>query len=232
MEYTSPDEVAVCNLASLALPKYIVKDPSTQKWFFDHQKLYEVTYHVTKNLNKIIDINYYPVPEAERSNKRHRLYRTRSSRTGDTFFKLRLPFESEEAKSSIEIFLKPFILLPVDQASIRRKGWVLPQLPRLPASEGLLQFDLWGETPTNERWDWSELKKDLSLYGMRNSLLVAPMPTASTAQIFGNTECFEPITSNLYVRRVLSGEFAIWNRALVDDLIMRGFGLILFETKS
>ena len=224
MEYTSSDEVAVCNLASLALPKYVKKDSASNSLFFDHQKLFEVTYQVTKNLNKIIDINYYPVPEAEKSNKRHRPIGLGVQGLADTFFKLRLPFESKEAKElNRDIFETLYYAACKSSIDQAKKEGHYPSFKGSPASKGLLQFDLWGETPQTDRWDWKSLKQDLKLYGMRNSLLVAPMPTASTAQIFGNTECFEPITSNLYVRRVLSGEFAIWNRSLVNDLIMGGF---------
>jgi ribonucleoside-diphosphate reductase alpha chain len=217
MEYTSEDEIAVCNLASLSLPRFV------EDGHFNHQKLYEVTYQVTKNLNKIIDINYYPVPEAKNSNLRHRPIGLGVQGLADTFFKLRLPFESQEAQNlNRDIF--ETLYFAACKSSLERASIEGPyqSFPGSPASQGLLQFDLWNEQPKSGRWNWSQLKKDIVKKGLRNSLLIAPMPTASTAQILGNTECFEPITSNLYVRRVLSGEFAIWNKYLVQDLILHG----------
>ena len=217
MEYTSKDEVAVCNLASLSLPRYV------EDGHFNHQRLFEVTYQVTKNLNKIIDINYYPVPEAKYSNLRHRPIGLGVQGLADTFFKLRLPFESQEAQDlNRDIF--ETLYFAACKSSLDRAIVEGPyqSFAGSPASQGLLQFDLWNEKPKSGRWNWSQLKKDIAKKGLRNSLLIAPMPTASTAQILGNTECFEPITSNLYVRRVLSGEFAIWNKYLVQDLILHG----------
>lgn len=214
LEYTAPDEIAVCNLASLALPKYVINGK------FDHQKLHDVTYVVTKNLNKIIDVNYYPVPEAERSNKRHRPIGLGVQGLADAFIMLRMPFESEEARQ-LNIDIHETIYHAAMQAS---KDLAITQGPYetfkgSPVSKGIFQFDMWGVTPSSGRYDWEELKREVKKHGVRNSLLVAPMPTASTSQILGNNECFEPYTSNIYTRRVLSGEFVVVNKHLLKDLI-------------
>lgn len=216
IEYTAPDEVAVCNLASLALPKYVIDGK------FDHQKLYEVTRVVTRNLNKIIDRNHYPVPEAERSNLRHRPIGLGVQGLADVFMLLRMPFESEEARQlNKEIFETLYFAACSASMELAQKEGPYETFAGSPASQGKLQFDLWGVEPTS-RWNWNELKAKIQQHGMRNSLLVAPMPTASTAQILGNNECFEPYTSNLYTRRVLSGEFIVVNQHLLRDLVRLG----------
>lgn len=216
MEYTSPDEVAVCNLASLALPKY-VKDGQ-----FDHQRLFEVTYHVTKNLNKIIDYNFYPVPEARRSNMRHRPIGLGVQGLADAFILMRLPFDSEEArKLNRDIFETIYYAAMTSSKDLSKEYGPYETYEGSPVSQGQFQFDMWGVEPT-DRWEWSVLREEVKKYGVRNSLLVAPMPTASTAQILGNNECFEPYTSNIYTRRVLSGEFIVVNKHLMRDLVKLG----------
>jgi ribonucleoside-diphosphate reductase alpha chain len=218
LQYTSPDEVAVCNLASVALNKFI----SNGK--YDHQKLYDVVYQMTVNLNRIIDINYYPVEEARNSNMRHRPIGLGVQGLADTFFEMRLPFESKEAlKLNNDIFETIYFAAMTASKDAAKTHGAYSTFKGSPVSEGIFQFDMWGVKPTSGNWDWNALKKEVRTHGVRNSLLVAPMPTASTSQILGNNECFEPITSNIYVRRVLSGEFAIVNRYLVNDLI--GLGL-------
>ena len=218
MEYTSSDEVAVCNLASVALNKFV--DP--EKGTYDYQKLYNVVYRATFNLNRIIDINYYPVPEARKSNMRHRPIGIGVQGLADAFFLMRYPFESSEALNlNRNIFETIYYASLCASKDLAQRDGAYETYQGSPTSQGLLQFDLWGEQPS-DRWDWSGLKEEISRYGLRNSLLVAPMPTASTSQILGNTECFEPITSNIYVRRVLSGEFAVVNKYLVEDLIREG----------
>ncbi|MES2381811.1 MAG: ribonucleoside-diphosphate reductase subunit alpha [Bacteroidota bacterium] len=216
MEYTSPDEVAVCNLASLALPRFVINGQ------FDHQKLYEVTYEITKNLNKIIDNNYYPVEEARTSNMKHRPIGLGVQGLADVFILLRLPFESELAKMlNKNIFETIYFAAMTASKDLAQKDGAYQTYEGSPVSKGIFQFDMWGVTPTN-RWDWTALKAEVKQYGVRNSLLVAPMPTASTSQIFGNNECFEPYTSNIYTRRVLSGEFIIVNKHLLKDLVNLG----------
>ena len=217
MEYTSPDEVAVCNLASIALPKFIVNGK------FDHNKLKEVTKQVTKNLNKIIDINYYPVPEAERSNLRHRPIGIGIQGLADAFIKLRMPFESEEAQRMNEDIHETIYFGAMEASmELAKKEGPYETWKGSPISEGIFQFDMWGVTPKSGRWNWDEMRKLVKKHGVRNSLLVAPMPTASTSQILGNNECFEPYTSNIYTRRVLSGEFIVVNKHLLKDLVDLG----------
>ncbi|MCU0416323.1 MAG: ribonucleoside-diphosphate reductase subunit alpha [Cytophagaceae bacterium] len=217
IEYTSPDEVAVCNLASLALPKFVVNGT------FDHQKLYDVTYVATKNLNRIIDINYYPVPEAERSNRRHRPIGLGVQGLADAFILLRMPFDSEEAaRLNKEIFETIYYAAMVASKDLAAIDGPYETFKGSPASKGIFQFDMWGVTPDSGRWNWEELKREVKKVGIRNSLLLAPMPTASTSQILGNNECFEPYTSNIYTRRVLSGEFVVVNKHLLKDLIKLG----------
>lgn len=217
LEYTSPDEVAVCNLASLALPKFVING------VFDHQKLYDVTYVATKNLNKIIDINYYPVPEAERSNKRHRPIGLGVQGLADAFIMMRMPFDSPEAAGmNKDIFETIYFAAMTASMDLAKQLGPYETFKGSPVSKGIFQFDMWGVTPESGRWNWEELKKEVKKHGVRNSLLVAPMPTASTSQILGNNECFEPYTSNIYSRRVLSGEFAIVNKHLLKDLIKLG----------
>jgi ribonucleoside-diphosphate reductase alpha chain len=222
MEYTSEDEVAVCNLASLALPRY-VKEENNHK-VFDHQKLFDVTYHVTMNLNKVIDINYYPVPEAKNSNMRHRPIGLGVQGLADTFIALRMPFESDEARGlNKDIFETIYFAAMTASKDLAKKNGAYETFKGSPLSEGKFQFDMWAVTPDSGRWDWEELRQEVMKHGVRNSLLLAPMPTASTAQILGNNESFEPYTSNIYLRRVLSGEFMIVNKHLLKDLI--GLGL-------
>ena len=217
IEYTAPDEVAVCNLASLALPRYITDGK------FDHDKLYEVTYQVTLNLNKIIDQNYYPVIEASNSNFRHRPIGLGVQGLADTFIRLRLPFESEEAKQlNKEIFETIYFAAMTASKDLAIKEGPYETFKGSPLSKGLFQFDLWKVTPDSGRWNWNDLRSDVINHGVRNSLLVAPMPTASTSQILGNNECFEPYTSNIYTRRVLSGEFVVVNKYLLRDLVNLG----------
>ena len=217
MEYTSADEVAVCNLASIALPKFIVNGK------FDHAKLMEVTGQVTRNLNRIIDVNYYPVPEAERSNLRHRPIGIGVQGLADTFIKLRMPFESEEAQRLNEdIHETIYYGAMLASMELAQKEGPYETWKGSPVSEGIFQFDMWGVKPKSGRWDWENLRKQVVKYGVRNSLLVAPMPTASTSQILGNNECFEPYTSNIYTRRVLSGEFIVVNKHLLKDLVDLG----------
>ncbi|MBX9852881.1 MAG: ribonucleoside-diphosphate reductase subunit alpha [Cytophagaceae bacterium] len=217
IEYTSEDEIAVCNLASLALPKYVIDGK------FDHQKLYEVTYVVTKNLNRIIDINYYPVDEAKNSNMRHRPIGLGVQGLADTFIQLRMPFESEEAQAlNRDIFETIYFAAMTASKDMAKKDGPYETFKGSPVSKGIFQFDMWGVTPASGRWDWESLKKEVKQHGVRNSLLVAPMPTASTSQILGNNECFEPYTSNIYTRRVLSGEFVVVNKHLLKDLIKLG----------
>jgi len=217
IEYTAADEVAVCNLASLALPRYIIGG------VFDHQKLYEVTYQATINLNKIIDNNYYPVIEAERSNLRHRPIGLGVQGLADAFIQLRLPFESDAAKQlNKDIFETIYFAAMTASKDLAIKDGAYETFKGSPLSKGQFQFDLWGVKPESGRWDWENLRLDVMNHGVRNSLLVAPMPTASTSQILGNNECFEPYTSNIYTRRVLSGEFIIVNKYLLRDLVNRG----------
>lgn len=216
IEYTAPDEVAVCNLASLALPKYVVDGQ------FDHEKLFEVTQVVTRNLNKIIDLNYYPVEEARNSNMRHRPIGLGVQGLADVFIMLRMPFDSDEAKAlNREIFETIYFAACSASNELAQVEGPYSTFAGSPSSQGKLQFDLWGVEPT-ARWNWSELKQKIQAHGLRNSLLVAPMPTASTSQILGNNECFEPYTSNIYTRRVLSGEFIVVNKHLLRDLVDLG----------
>ncbi|HEY4110152.1 ribonucleoside-diphosphate reductase subunit alpha [Puia sp.] len=213
IEYTSPDEIAVCNLASLALPRFVINGQ------FDHQTLYDVTYEVTKNLNKIIDNNYYPVEEARNSNLRHRPIGLGVQGLADAFILLRLPFESDKAKQlNKEIFETIYFAAMTASKDLAKIEGPYSSFAGSPASKGQFQFDLWDVEPTL-RWDWYRLKDEVIKHGVRNSLLVAPMPTASTSQILGNNECFEPYTSNIYVRRVLSGEFVVVNKHLLKDLV-------------
>lgn len=222
MEYTSEDEVAVCNLASLALPRFVAEDDNGNKTF-DHQKLFDVTYHATVNLNKVIDINYYPVEEARNSNMRHRPIGLGVQGLADTFIHLRMPFESEEARGlNKDIFETIYFASMTASKDLAKKQGAYPTFKGSPLSEGKFQFDMWDVTPESGRWDWEELRKEVVEHGVRNSLLVAPMPTASTAQILGNNESFEPYTSNIYLRRVLSGEFMVVNKHLLKDLIALG----------
>jgi ribonucleoside-diphosphate reductase alpha chain len=212
IEYTAPDEVAVCNLASLALPMF-VKDGK-----FDFDKLFDVTYTVTLNLNKIIDHNYYPVAEAKNSNLRHRPIGLGIQGLADAFILMRLPFTSDEAKQlNKDIFETIYFAGLTASKDLAKKDGPYETFKGSPASQGIFQFDMWGVAPSN-KWEWDVLREEVKEYGIRNSLLLAPMPTASTSQILGNNECFEPYTSNIYSRRTLSGEFAVVNKHLLRDL--------------
>ena len=217
LEYTSKDEVAVCNLASIALSRF-VNDGK-----FDHQKLYDITKVVTRNLNKVIDVNYYPVPEARNSNMRHRPIGIGVQGLADTFLLLKMAFESDEAKKlNKEIFETIYFAAMETSMEIAQEDGAYETYKGSPVSKGIFQFDMWGVTPDSGRWDWIDLKQKVRKHGVRNSLLLAPMPTASTSQILGNNECFEPYTSNLYLRRVLSGEFIVANKHLMSELITLG----------
>jgi ribonucleoside-diphosphate reductase alpha chain len=216
IEYTSPDEVAVCNLASIALPRFVINGK------FDQDKLYEVTYQATLNLNKIIDNNYYPVEEARNSNMRHRPIGLGVQGLADAFILLRLPFESDLAKIlNKNIFETIYFAAMTASKDLAIKEGAYATFKGSPLSKGIFQFDMWNVQPST-RWDWDSLRKEVIEHGVRNSLLVAPMPTASTSQILGNNECFEPYTSNIYSRRVLSGEFIIVNKHLLKDLVSLG----------
>ncbi|MES2798573.1 MAG: ribonucleoside-diphosphate reductase subunit alpha [Bacteroidota bacterium] len=217
IEYTAPDEIAVCNLASLALPKYVKEDKT-----FDHDKLYEVTYQATLNLNRIIDENFYPVEEARRSNMRHRPIGLGVQGLADAYIMMGFPFESEEAKElNREVFATIYFASMTASKDLAKVDGAYETFAGSPVSKGIFQFDLWNVAPST-RWDWAALKAEVMEFGVRNSLLLAPMPTASTAQILGNNECFEPYTSNLYTRRVLSGEFIVVNKHLLKDLVKQG----------
>ncbi|HMJ69901.1 MAG TPA: ribonucleoside-diphosphate reductase subunit alpha [Cyclobacteriaceae bacterium] len=218
IEYTSADEVAVCNLASLALPKFVTEDGT-----FDHDKLYEITKVATRNLNKVIDINYYPIEEARRSNMRHRPIGLGVQGLADVFIMLRMPFDSPEARGLNEDIFETIYFAAMESSMEQAKeSGAYETFKGSPVSKGIFQFDMWGVEPKSKRWNWEQLKQDVKKHGVRNSLLVAPMPTASTSQILGNNECFEPYTSNVYARRTLSGEFIIVNKHLMRDLISLG----------
>ena len=219
LEYTSKDEIAVCNLASIALPIF-VKNNS-----FDHKELFKVTKRVTKNLNKVIDRNYYPVKEAENSNFRHRPIGLGVQGLADTFIKLRMPFTCDDAKTlNQEIFETIYFAALTASMEEAIKEGAYKSYKGSPISKGEFQHNMWGikDDELSGRWDWDGLRKEIKKNGVRNSLLVAPMPTASTAQILGNNECFEPYTSNIYTRRVLSGEFIVVNKHLLEDLVKLG----------
>lgn len=235
VEYTSPDETAVCNLASIALPRFVRENNPTGREgrkligsldsnnrYFDFEKLAEVTAVVTRNLNKIIDINYYPVETARRSNMSHRPIGLGVQGLADTFILLGLAFDSEEAKQlNKDIFETIYYSALRTSAALAKAEGTYASYAGSPMSKGIMQPDMWGVTPS-DRWDWGALRAEVATHGVRNSLLVAPMPTASTSQILGNNECFEPYTSNIYVRRVLSGEFTVVNQHLLSDLTRLG----------
>lgn len=214
VEYSAPDEIAVCNLASIALNRFVTTDRK-----FDYAKLHEVAKVMTRNLNKIIEVNYYPVPEAEKSNKRHRPIGLGVQGLADAFMLMRFPFTSPEARE-----LNKRIFETIYHAALEASCELAKELGPYetyqgsPVSKGILQFDMWDVIPTDQ-WDWTTLREKIRKYGVRNSLLVAPMPTASTAQILGNNESIEPYTSNIYSRRVLSGDFQIVNPHLLKDLV-------------
>lgn len=216
IEYTAPDEVAVCNLASIALPKFV------EEGQFNHDKLFDVAYRVTQNLNRVIDRNYYPIPEARNSNMRHRPVGIGVQGLADAFILMRFPFDSAEARQlNKDVFETIYYAACTASKDMAKAEGPYETFAGSPASQGRLQFDMWGVEPSN-RWEWDVLKEEIKQHGMRNSLLMAPMPTASTAQILGNNECFEPYTSNIYTRRVLSGEFIIVNKHLLRDLTKLG----------
>jgi ribonucleoside-diphosphate reductase alpha chain len=243
MEYSSPDEIAVCNLASVCLPRFVTRS-SDDIPSFDFKKLHEVVEIITKNLNKVIDINYYPVPKARTSNLRHRPIGIGIQGLADTYAMMRIPFESDEARDlNLKIFETIYHGALVSSLAIAKKRHIAADLAERneydpptsskypgaystfagsPASQGLLQFDLWGATPYTDRYDWSALKQEIMQYGLRNSLLIAPMPTASTSQIMGFNESFEAFTSNMYKRKTLAGEFIVINKYLMADLIKCG----------
>lgn len=225
LQYTSADETAVCNLASIALPKYVdypSKKQDKTKRVFNYQKLYNVTYQITKNLNRVIDINYYPTPEARNSNMRHRPIGIGIQGLADLFAILGLSFTSDAAKQmNIEIFETIYFASLTASKDLSKIEGSYESYQGSPISQGIFQFDMWGISPT-ARWDWDGLRKEILKYGVKNSLLLAPMPTASTAQILGNNEAFEAFTSNLYKRRTLAGEYTVVNKYLVEDLIERG----------
>lgn len=218
LEYTSKDEVAVCNLGSISLPKFVNEDRS-----FDFDALGRITRVLTRNLNKIIDINYYPIEEARNSNMRHRPIGIGVQGLADAFLLMRFPFDSPEArKLNKDIFETIYHAAISESCELAKQHGAYSTFDGSPASQGTLQFDMWGVEPS-DRYDWEALKTDIRTNGLRNSLLLAPMPTASTSQILGNNECFEPYTSNIYSRRTLSGEYIVVNRHLLKDLI--GLGL-------
>lgn len=244
IEYTAPDEVAVCNLASIVLPRFVspvgadflpsagsmvaVYGVGTDKFVFDHDKLRDIVKTVTRNLNKIIDINYYPVPEARTSNLRHRPVGLGVQGLADVFQLMRLPFDSPEARRlNVDIFETIYFAALEASCKLAAADGPYETYTGSPASKDLLQFDLWelqqpGQNSYPRRWDWTALKSRIAQHGLRNSLLVAPMPTASTAQIVGFNECIEPYTSNIYARRVKAGEFIVVNPHLLRDLVQRG----------
>ena len=218
IEYTSADEVAVCNLASIALPRFVDEKAGT----FDHNKLFEITYQATLNLNKIIDRNYYPIPEARNSNLRHRPIGLGVQGLADAFILMRYPFESEEAKRlNSEVFETIYFAALTASKDLAKVDGAYESYPGSPVSKGIFQHDMWN-VKASDRWEWDVLREEVMKYGIRNSLLLAPMPTASTSQILGNNECFEPYTSNIYTRRVLSGEFVVVNKHLLRDLVKLG----------
>jgi ribonucleoside-diphosphate reductase alpha chain len=219
MEYTSPDEVAVCNLASIALPMFVKNGE------FDHKELFRITKRVTKNLNRVIDRNYYPVIEAQNSNFRHRPVGLGVQGLADTFIKLRMPFTSDEAKKlNQDIFETLYFAAVTASMEEAKADGPYETYEGSPISKGEFQHNLWNikDDELSGNWDWEKLRKQVLKHGVRNSLLVAPMPTASTSQILGNNECFEPYTSNIYTRRVLSGEFIVVNKHLLEDLVDLG----------
>jgi ribonucleoside-diphosphate reductase alpha chain len=216
IEYTAADEIAVCNLASIALPRFVING------VFDHQRLFDITYVITKNLNKVIDVNYYPVEEARKSNMRHRPIGIGVQGLADAFILMRMPFDSNEARQlNSEIHETIYYAAMTASKDLSKAEGPYETYAGSPVSQGIFQYDMWNVTPSS-RWEWDILKEEVKKYGVRNSLLVAPMPTASTSQILGNNECFEPYTSNIYSRRVLSGEFPIVNKHLLKDLVKLG----------
>lgn len=228
IEYSAPDEIAVCNLASIALPKFLNVEEQT----FNHEELAKVVKIVTRNLNRVIDVNYYPVKAAKKSNMRHRPVGIGVQGLADAFIQLHMPFDSPEArKLNIEIFETIYYAALEQSMECAKKEGPYETFQGSPASEGILQFDMWDVKPTSGRYNWDALKEEIKKHGLRNSLLVAPMPTASTSQILGNNECFEPYTSNVYIRRTLAGEFVVINQHLLRDLIKLGLWTPLMKDK-
>jgi ribonucleoside-diphosphate reductase alpha chain len=224
MEYTAKDEVAVCNLASIAIPMFIEENADGTK-FFNHDKLFEVTKKITRNLDTVIDRNFYPIVEAENSNTRHRPIGLGIQGLADAFITMRYPFTSDEAKTlNQEIFETIYFAAVTSSMEIAKNKEPYSTYKGSPISQGEFQFNMWGvsEDDLSGRWDWKALRTEVMKHGVRNSLLVAPMPTASTSQILGNNEAFEPYTSNIYTRRVLSGEFIVVNKHLLEDLVELG----------
>jgi ribonucleoside-diphosphate reductase alpha chain len=228
MEVTNENEVAVCNLGSVALPKMVDSPKSSKnktKRSYNFQRLYDVTYQLAVNLNRVIDVNYYPVPEAEYSNKKNRPIGIGVQGLADVYAMLGYPFESEQAKElNKNIFETMYFAAMTASKDLAKENGPYKTYDGSPVSQGIFQYDMWGKTEEDlsGMWDWKSLKSDVAKYGVYNSLLLAPMPTASTAQILGNNECFEPFTSNLYKRNTLSGEFVMVNKHLVDDLLQIG----------
>jgi ribonucleoside-diphosphate reductase alpha chain len=221
MEYTAKDEVAVCNLASISIPMFVSEGKDGKK-FFDHKRLFAVTKKVIRNLDTVIDRNYYPVKEAENSNLRHRPVGLGIQGLADAFILLRMPFTSDEAKKlNQDIFETLYFAAVTSSMEIAKAKEPYSTYKGSPISQGEFQFNMWGvkEEDLSGNWNWSKLRKDIKKHGVRNSLLLAPMPTASTSQILGNNEAFEPYTSNIYTRRVLSGEFIVVNKHLLEDLV-------------
>jgi ribonucleoside-diphosphate reductase subunit M1 len=219
VEYSSADETAVCNLCSINLSKFVDKKTKT----FNYEKLQEITQIATRNLNRVIDVNYYPTPETYNSNSRHRPIGIGVQGFADALIMMGLPFESEEAfETNRRIFETMYYSALVESNKISMVDGPYSTFEGSPASKGILQFDMWNVKPATDRYDWDGLKESIKKHGLRNSLLLAPMPTASTAQIMGNNESFEPYTSNMYSRRVLAGEFAVVNKHLIRDLVDRG----------
>jgi ribonucleoside-diphosphate reductase alpha chain len=216
IEYSDAEETAVCNLASIALPAFYNTTTKT----YDYEKLHDVTRTITYNLNRVIDINYYPTPKTERSNKRHRPIGLGVQGLSDVFMMMDIPFASDEAKMVNKmIFETIYHAALTESCAIAKVDGPYETFAGSPASKGQLQFDLWEKEPLADRYDWMTLKSDIMTYGIRNSLLLAPMPTASTSQILGYNECIEPITSNIYSRRTIAGEFIMANKYLMNDLI-------------
>ena len=216
MEYSDSKETAVCNLASIALPKFIIPGKKPK---YDLNALKDIAYTATINLNRVIDVNYYPTKETKTSNMKHRPIGIGVQGLADTFAILKIPFESEEAKNlDRDIFEAIYYGAMCASVDLAEKEGAYQTFKGSPLSKGLFQFDLWNESPST-RWEWEELRERVLTHGARNSLLLAPMPTASTSQILGNNECFEPFTSNIYIRKTLSGEFPVVNKHLVKDLV-------------
>jgi len=228
VEYTAPDEIAVCNLASICLPKFVRDQDKT----FDFAFLHHVTKVVTRNLDRVIDVTYYPVPEAKKSNERHRPIGIGVQGMADVFMMLDMPYDSIEAMElNRDIFETMYHAALEASCERARELGTYETYPGSPASQGILQYDLWDKKPSGRMWDFESLKTQIAKYGLRNSLLLAPMPTATTSQIMGNNETFEPYTSNIYVRRTLAGEFIVVNKHLVKDLMASGLWSLDMKNK-